>query len=79
MGQPTHFTSKGKQITRPQRECISLGSIIPSSNFVVLRCLGGDEYRMQKMTQSVDNLQRPYGNGVRGKRFSLFRTHSVVL
>ncbi|CAF1082343.1 unnamed protein product [Adineta steineri] len=42
MGQPTHFTSKGKQITRPQR---------------------GDEYRMQKLNQSMDNLQRPYGNG----------------
>ncbi|CAF1295395.1 unnamed protein product [Rotaria sp. Silwood1] len=42
MGQPTHFTSKGKQITRPQR---------------------GEEYRMQKLNQSMDNLQRPYGNG----------------
>ena len=42
MGQPSDFTSKGKQITRPQRN---------------------DEYRMQKLTQSMDNLNRPYANG----------------
>ncbi|CAF1062138.1 unnamed protein product [Adineta ricciae] len=43
MGQPTHFTAKGKQIVRPQRT---------------------EEYRMQKMNQSVDNLSRTYGNGM---------------
>ncbi|CAF3131004.1 unnamed protein product [Rotaria socialis] len=42
MGQLTYFTSKGKQINRPQR---------------------GEDYRMQKLNQSMDNLQRPYGNG----------------
>ena len=78
MGQPTHFTSKGKQITRPQRECISLRSIIRLINFSVLRRLGGDEYRMEKMNQSVDNLQRPYGNGVR-ESFSLCPYSLVVL
>jgi hypothetical protein len=46
MGQPTHFTTKGKQITRPQRT---------------------EEYRMQKMNQSVDNLSRTNGNGVSNK------------
>ena len=27
--------------------------------------VGSEEYRMQKMNQSVDNLSRTYGNGVR--------------
>ncbi|CAF0751501.1 unnamed protein product [Rotaria sordida] len=48
MGQPTHFTNKGKQITRPQRS---------------------EEYRMQKMNQSVDNLSRTYANGTMSSHF----------
>jgi len=48
MGQPTHFTTKGKQITRPQRT---------------------EEYRMQKMNQSVDNLSRTYGNGTTSSHY----------
>jgi hypothetical protein len=29
-----------------------------------LGILGGEEYRMENLNQSMDNLQRPYGNGV---------------
>ena len=34
--------------------------------------LGGDEYRMHKLNQSMDNLQRPYGNGVSQMNYILF-------
>ena len=62
MGQPTHFTSKGKQITRPQSKRRAI--VVRARDITHAWLSGGDEYQMQKLNQSMENLQRPYGNGV---------------
>jgi len=64
MGQPTHFTTKGKQITRPQSKKVIFLLIKR-----IIFDLGTEEYRMQKMNQSADNLSRTYGNGVSQQSF----------
>ena len=61
MGQPTHFTSNGKQITRPQSKMMKhfLVDIYTSQNFI-----GGEEYRVDALNPSMDNQKRTYANGV---------------